>query len=349
MYQFASANVCKENAMSERKKLTVAELAKEVGVSPATVSRVLNHSHMVNQSTYDKVMEAIDRLGYELPESQGMTLLRRTDSNIVVVNISSHMDTDCAEYMNGIQTSAYRYDWVPTLTQNPLDWRSVDSYIKALQTMRAAGLIVLNHVQKDILERINTELPVIQCGEFNEDAHIPYVGIDDFAAARKVVSHLISRGATRISFINAPSRFRFARERRRGYEQALRDAGMKPNPADIVELSDASFAMAHAFISPTLSFSSRPDAIFAATDTIAYAAIIAAREQGLRVPEDISIAGFDNKDISIMSIPKITTVSQPRFQLGFVACEMLHEQCINQTRPHNLTLNTELIIRDSTK
>lgn len=335
--------------MSERKRLTVAELAKEVGVSPATVSRVLNHSHMVNQSTYDKVMEAIDRLGYELPEPQGPALQKRTDSNIIVVNISSHQDTDCTEYMNGIQTSAYRYDWVPVLTQNPLDWRSVDNYIKALQTMRAAGLIVLNHVQKDILERISTELPVIQCGEYNEDAHVPFVGINDFSAARKIVSHLISRGARKVAFVNAPSRFRYSRERRRGYEQALRDAGIEPNPADIVELSDTSFAMAHAFISPTLSFKSRPDAIFAATDTIAYAAIIAAREQGLRVPEDIVIAGFDNRDISIMSIPKITTVSQPRFQLGFVSCEMLHEQWINQTLPQNLTLSTDLIIRDSTR
>lgn len=334
--------------MSERKKLTVAELAKEVGVSPATISRVLNHSHMVNQSTYDKVMEAIDRLGYELPESQGMNLQRRSDANIVVVNISSYLEIDCKDYMNGIQTSAYRYGWTPVLTQNPLSQHTVDSYIKSLQTMRAAGLIVLNHVQKDILERISTELPVIQCGEYNENAHIPYVGIDDFSASRKVVSHLISRGAKRPLMVNAPSRFRYARERRRGFEQALRDADIDFSPADVVELNDASFAMAYSFISPTLSFSTRPDAVFAATDSIAYAAIIAAREQGLRVPEDISIAGFDNLEISIMSIPKITTVSQPRFQLGFVACEMLHEQWINQTLPHNVTLNTELIIRDST-
>lgn len=333
-----------------RKKLTVTDLAKEVGVSPATISRVLNHSNMVNKATYDKVMATLDRLGYELPDQRDHVLRKRNDSNIIAVNVSTVAELNCAEYMNGIQTSAYRYDWTPVLTQNPLNVHSIDAYLKTLQTMRASGLILLNYVEKDILERLQAELPVVQCGEYNEESSLPYAAIDDFSAARMAVSHLISRGARRIVLVNAPSRFHYAQKRRKGFEQALRNVGIEPDPSCIVTLSDASFAMAHTFISPMLSFQSHPDAIFAANDTIAYAAIVAAKEQGLRVPDDISIVGFENQDFSIMSVPKITTVSQPRFQLGFVSCEMLHEQCVNQaTASQNIILNTELIIRGSTK
>lgn len=332
------------------KKLTVTDLAKEVGVSPATISRVLNHSHMVNKSTYDKVIAAIDRLGYEIPEQKDFTLRKRSDSNIVAVNTFSFAGNNCAEYMNGIQTSAYRYGWTPVLTQGPLNPHTVDAYIKTLQTMRAAGLILLNYTPKAILEQLRSALPVVQCGEYNEESSLPYVGIDDCSAARMAVSHLISRGARKIAFINAPSRYHYAQERRKGFEMALRNANIELDPACIVSLSEASFAMAHTYISPMLSFQNRPDAIFAANDTIAYAAIIAAREQGLRVPEDLSVAGFENQDFSIMSVPKITTVSQPRFQLGFISCEILHEQWANQTMPtQNILLNSELIIRSSTK
>lgn len=332
------------------KKLTVADLAKEVGVSPATISRVLNHSHLVNKDTYDKVMEAIDRLGYEIPEQRDFQLRKRNDSNIVAVNLSSFSDIDCAEYMNGIQTSSYRYGWTPVLTQDPLNVHTIDAYLRTLQNMRAAGVILLNHVQTEILDQLIAELPVVQCGEYNENASLPYVGIDDQSATRMAVSHLISRGARKIVFVNGPSRFHYAQVRRRGFEQALRNAGIELDPSCIVSLSEANFAMAHTFISPMLTFQDHPDAIFAANDTIAYAAIVAAKEQGLRVPEDICVIGFGNQEFSIMSVPKITTVSQPRFQLGFIACELLHEQWANQAMPtQNIILNTELIIRGSTK
>lgn len=332
------------------KKLTVADLAKEVGVSPATISRVLNHSHLVNKATYDKVMATIDRLGYEIPEQRDFTLRKRSDSNIVAVNVASIDELNCPEYINGIQTSAYRYEWTPVLTQNPLNAHTIEAYLKTLQSMRAAGLILLNHTQTGILDQLSAELPVVQCGEFNEASSLPYVGIDDFDATRMAVSHLISRGARKIVFVNAPSRYHYAQVRRRGFEQALRNAGLEPDPSCIVSLSEPSFAMAHTFISPMLTFQDHPDAIFAANDTIAYAAIVAAKEQGLRVPEDISVIGFGNQDFSIMSTPKITTVSQPRFQLGFIACELLHEQWANQTMStQNIILNTELIVRGSTK
>lgn len=332
------------------KNITVADLAKEVGVSPATVSRVLNHSHLVSQTTYDKVIEAIDRLGYEMPEQREIVVRKRLDSNIVAVNISTYDDGTHLEYLKGVHTSAYRYEWVPVLTQDPLTMRTVDQYVKTLQRMRVAALLVLNYVERDVLDIIGAEIPVVQCAEYNAMAPYPYVGIDDCTAARSAVSHLISRGARRVALVNASSSFRYARERRRGYEQALRGAGIEYNPAYVIELTEASFAMAHAFVSPMLTFQNRPDAIFATNDIMAYAAISAAREQGFTVPEDISVSGFGNRDISIMASPKITTVGQPRFQMGFVACELLHEQWANPSATtQNIILNTELVIRGSTR
>lgn len=333
-----------------RKNVTVADLAKEAGVSPATVSRVLNHSHLVNQTTCDKVMEAIDRLGYEMPVQRENIVRRRIDSNIIAVNVPVYENGTFAEYLKGIQTSAFRYEWRPVITQDPITLRTLEDYVKVLHQIHAAGLIVLNSIEKDVLARLNTHLPVVQCGDFNPDCNHSYVGIDDCDASRALVSHLISGGSRKIAFINAPSCYRYARERRRGYEMALAAAGIAIDPAYIMELSEASYAMAHAFLSPMFSSKNRPDAIFAANDTIAYAAIAAAKEHGLSVPEDVAVAGFGNMDISVMSTPKITTVSQPRFQMGFVSCELLHEQWSDQPSPaQSILLNSELIIRGSTR
>ncbi|NLF27839.1 MAG: LacI family transcriptional regulator [Clostridiales bacterium] len=334
----------------EGKNITVSDLAREVGVSPATISRVLNHSHLVSKSTYDKVMKVIDRLGYEIPEQRESAIAKKPHGNVVVVNVFDYSDGAYAEYMKGVQTSAYRYDWVPVLTQDPLTEVTMENYIMTLSGMRAAGVLVLNHADKGVLERINAEFPVVQCGEYNEAANLPYVGIDDASAARAIVAHLIAGGARKIAFVNAPSRFRYARERRRGYEQALAAAGIELNPTHVIELSEPSYAMAHAFASPMLTFQNLPDAIFAANDVIAYAVISAAREQGLEIPRDLAVAGFENLEISIMSRPKITTVSQPRFQMGFIGCELLREQWANEAAPtQSIILNTELVVRGSTR
>lgn len=330
------------------KKPTISDLAEIAGVSPATVSRVLNHSHLVNRATYDKVMESIEKIGYELPRHR--ELRKQDSSNIVVVNSSSFCSTNYPEYMKGISTSSHRYNWKPIVTQDSLNETNIESYLKTLDTIRPCGVLLLNHVKKSVLEMLGSKYPVIQCGEYNDASNIPYVGINDCAAARNMVSYLISRGTRRLVLVNAPTRFYFARERQRGFELAMQDAGIAPSKEDIIELPDSTFAMAHVFINSILSINNPPDALFAATDTIAYAAILSAKENGLRVPEDIAIAGFENLNISIMSSPKITTISLPCFQLGFIGCELLHEQYVSQTMStQNILLNTELIIRDSTR
>lgn len=336
------------------KNITVADLAREAGVSPATVSRVLNHSHLVNQQTYDKVMRAIHRLGYEIPspkKGKKNVLCKRIVSNVIAVNVSTYSDGAYAEFLKGIHVSAYRYDWSPVVTQQPITSpESAEEYIKLLHQIRAAGVIFLNHVEVGLLEQISAEFPAIQCGEYDPACSLPYVGVNDYEASRAMVTHLIAGGARKIAFVNGPSHFRYARERRRGYEAALASAGISLDPLYIIELSEVSYTMAHAFLTSMLVFKNHPDAIFAANDVIAYAAVVAAKEHGLSVPEDISIAGFGNMGISSVSIPKITTVSQPDFQMGFVGCELLRERWNNQpSTTQSILLSTELIIRGSTR
>jgi LacI family repressor for deo operon, udp, cdd, tsx, nupC, and nupG len=148
--------------------------------------------------------------------------------------------------------------------------------------------------------------------------------------------------------INGPVKYKYARKRQEGFSEALMQAGITVTPNHIIQLPEFSFDAAVSVSTQLLTMPERPDAIFAASDVFAVATIKAARRLGLHIPEDLGVVGFDNTDLSIMSEPALTTVKQPQFQLGFLACEILIEQIRNiDIAPRQIMLNAELIIRES--
>jgi LacI family repressor for deo operon, udp, cdd, tsx, nupC, and nupG len=173
--------------------------------------------------------------------------------------------------------------------------------------------------------------------------------VDDFLAAKRAVELLLAAGRTRIALLNGPIRYKYAVQRRQGYLEALRNAGLKPCDKWMVQIPDIDFGIALSAAASQLGGSTPPDAYVASSDVLAAAVIRAAKQVGMRVPEDVMVVGFDNVDISRATSPTITTVSLPKFQLGYTACELLIDKINNPAiPPQQVLLGTEMIMREST-
>ena len=213
------------------------------------------------------------------------------------------------------------------------------------------GAIILNALERKYFDFLYKTIPFVQCCEYVENQDlVSYTSIDDVQAAKKVMDYILSTGHKKIGFLMGPERYKYARHRKMGYVQTLETAGIPINPAWIIQLSDLDFGIAVSSIHQLMSQPSHPDAIFAVSDVLAAAAIRGCKSVGLSVPKDVAVTGFDNVEISQATSPSITTINQPKYQLGYMACELLIEKLKNpDSPPKQVLLNTELIIRESTQ
>ncbi len=326
-------------------RITAAQIAERANVSPATVSRFLNHRELVKRPTIEKIEAAMRELGYGfLP---GVS--EEEEQPIVVLNIPGLENSFYQEIIRGAKTAAKAHGCYLLIQESPLKRGAVDDFCRLLKRVRAAGTIILNKLSKDSLEKIRSITPLVQCCEYNEEAGFPYVSIDDREAAENAVEHLIEKGRNKIAFINGPGSFNYAERRQEGFLNAMNNAGLTVPKQWVVQLPEVNYEMAYAAICRLLNGDVRPNAIFGISDVFAAAAIRAAKRFYLKVPEDLMIVGFDNIEFSMMTTPTITTVNQPKMEMGYTAFEILMELMDNPDEEvKSILLDTSLVIREST-
>ncbi|HKM08015.1 MAG TPA: LacI family DNA-binding transcriptional regulator [Sphaerochaeta sp.] len=333
--------------MNHHKKITYSEIAEVSGISIATISRVINNTTSVREETRNAVIEAMQGLGYD---TSILEALSQKSNDLIIFNIPSLDNPFYSLIIKGAKAAALRNGYNMLVNEDPIDDKSIDAFIALLKKTNAAGLITTNCITRANLLKLNASLPLVQCCECIPTANIPFVTIDDVAAARNAVSYLISLGKKRIAFINGPIEYKYAQDRLKGYLQALDAAHIEKDSDSIIQLQEISYDMAVSAAFQLLNSEKRPDAFFASSDVYAAAAIKAARRSSLRVPKDIAIVGFDNIELSSMCTPSITTVNQPKFQLGLLSCEMLIKTISKEQIPiSNMYLDTELIVRETTQ
>ena len=322
-------------------KATISDVAKAAGVSLATVSRAINRKN-VKKATYEKILKAVDEVGYETDKL-------RNSSKLILVAVPDINNPFYSEVIKGISSSAGRHGYQEIMLRTDSHMISYSFFHNIIQSTQVEGLITLDPIiATEITEKLSGEIPLIQCSEYTENSSVSYVSIDDFAASKAATKFIISKGKKDIALINGPQIYKYARNRQKGFIAALEEAGMKVNPDFIVHLPEFSYDAAFSIATQLLSMKERPDAIFAVSDVFAVAAIKAAKKLRLEVPEDIGVVGFDNTNISIIAEPSLTTVRQPQFQMGFLACEMLLEKINNEkTSPKQILLDVEIIVRES--
>lgn len=322
-------------------------VAKEAGVSVATVSRVLNKSNVVSTKTRIRVEEAIKRLNYE-PNMLGRNL-RRSESRMILALIPSISNPFYVPIVNGIEDVATKNGYGVLLCQTNSDRDREEVYFNLLKQKLADGLISLDPtIDIDLLGSVANKYPIIQSCEYSPELNIPYVTIDNHGAGYKAVKHLLSIGKKKVALVNSDYKYMYARLRQEGYIKALKEADIEVRDDYIIN-GENDFESGQGAMRQLLELEDRPDAVFFVSDLLAIGGVKAIADSSLNVPEDIAVVGFDNIKFSSMVNPSITTISQPMYDIGSVSCKKLIDKIQNKDKHiENTIMDFELIIREST-
>ena len=330
--------------------LTISEVAKIAGVSVATISRVLNDSPLVTDKTKQHVRKIIDELDYH-PNVVARSL-RSSKSRALLALVPNISNPFHAEVVHGINKVVYAHDYNLLLCETQGIREREDAFFSMLKQKIVDGILAIDPaVSADNLIEYGASYPIIQCCENKETVNLPYVGVDDEQGAFVAVSHLIETGCRRIALVNASESLGFARLRRQGYLRALTEHGFTPDPDLVIDYQynvgdDRSTEIARRL----LTLPERPDGVFFDYDVIAVGALRALVERGVRVPEDMSIVGFDGSDMTLICTPTLTTIAQPAYQIGKKSAEMLFTLLEGKKlEEREVTLYFELKIRQSTR
>ncbi|MDO4344240.1 MAG: LacI family DNA-binding transcriptional regulator [Eubacteriales bacterium] len=327
--------------------VSIFTIAEKAGISTATVSRVLNHPELVNSKTVELVRSTMKELDYVPRRSSAQK--NKSTSKLLLVNVFQISNPFYSEVIRGIEASASNHNYRTLISQETLSTdEEIRSFMSFAKSLHISGVILCSPLSRpEQYHQIGDSIPLVQCCEYLSEDH-SYVSINDYKAAFSAMEHIYSQGRRKIAFINGPTTYKYSKERQRGYDSFIHQAGLSAYPGWCVSLAEINYDMAYASACQMLTSGNPPDAIFASSDLIAAAVIKAAQQYRLNVPEDLVVVGFDNIDISTISSPSITTVSQPRFQIGYTAGEILNEHMTSSVaHTQHILHNTELIIRQS--
>jgi LacI family transcriptional regulator len=331
---------------TNRKTVTIQDVARTAGVSVSTVSRVLNDKDDVAYETYEKVQDVIQELGYT--SSLAARSMRSRRTNVVGLIIPDVGDPFSVQVLRGVNRAIAElgYDLIVYTSGSIKKDSSAGRerhYVSLLNGSITDGIIVVTPTATTF----STTSPVVAVDPNNEIPEFPAVIATNRDGALAMMEYLISLGHRRIGFIGGRPELQSAVRRLQGYEDGLRQANIPIAPA-LIQAGDFTTERGFICAQKLLGLSDPPTAIFAANDQSAIGAIQAAHQAGLRIPDDLSVVGFDNiPEASFMS-PGLTTVDQFIDRMGYVATEMLIDLIQGEMLESNLhKIPTRLIVRDT--
>ncbi|MGD0237224.1 MAG: LacI family DNA-binding transcriptional regulator [Syntrophorhabdales bacterium] len=324
----------------------IVDVALKANVSIATVSRVVNNaSHKVNAITRKRVLEAIKELDYR-PNALAIGLLMKKTMTVGII-IPDISNPYYAEIVRGVQDMADQHGYAVILLNTDRLQERITKHIHFLREKSADGIIFSGgaiHGEKVLssLEEFRDRVVVI--GHHRVES--PAVMIDNAGGAAKATRHLIELGHKRIAFIGGPDKSASAKDRVAGYKSAMIHQGY---PVDRNLIGKGDFTPRSGYLAAKeLIEKEDPTAIFAANDQMAFGAIRAANELGLRVPVDLAVVGFDNIPFGSYFDPPLTTVEVPMYRVGAAAMEMLVNLISRKHAEELRSFGTKLIVRAST-
>ncbi|MGC4890339.1 LacI family DNA-binding transcriptional regulator [Micromonospora sp. DT227] len=334
--------------MTTAQRPTLEAVARRAGVSRATVSRVVNGSTTVAESIQQAVRRAVEELGY-VPNLAARSLVtQRTDSvALVMPEAATRVFSDDQVFPGIIRGAAQELEaadkqLVLMLAGSPAGHERVERYTTG---RHVDGVLFASlHGEDPLPGRLaRLGIPVVCSGRPLGGADVPYVDVDHTGGVTRAVEHLIATGRRRIATIAGPQDMVAGIERLIGYRAALTAAGLP----ELVAYGDFTRESGTAAMRELLAADPELDAVFAASDLMAHAALRALREAGRRVPEDVAVIGFDDIETAAYTEPPLTTVRQPIVELGRAMTRQLLRIAAGEHVEQALMLPTELILRDS--
>ncbi|MEV4316234.1 LacI family DNA-binding transcriptional regulator [Actinocrispum sp. NPDC049592] len=332
--------------MQPSSRVTIRDVAARAGVSVATVSKVINHRYGVAAETNARVLAVIEELGYEA--SLVAQSLRNHRTNVIGILVAD-IEPFSTELLKGAADAIRETGYELVVysaggrTGDNTGWER--RYLSRLSGTLIDGAVLVTPTVVDV----QYEAPIVAVDPHTGPSSLLTVDSDNLHGGRLATEHLLSLGHRRIAMLTGRADLQSAQLRERGYRQALSDAGV-PVDEKLVRIGDYDPEIATAAARDLLSTEDRPTAVFGANDLSAIATIEVARELGLRVPEDLSVVGFDNVPESAFCTPPLTTVDQPIRRMGKRAVEDLIK-LIRGEQPDTMhvTLETKLVVRQSAR
>ncbi len=325
-------------------RATIGDVAAQAGVSIATVSRVVNGRYGVAPGTSSRVQAVIADLGYE--SSLVARSLRSRRTNVIGI-IVADLEPFSAELLKGAARAirGTGYELIVYSggghVEDDAGWER--RYLSRLSGTLTDGTILVTPSVVDV----SASGPVVAVDPHAGSSEMPTVDSENLQGAVAATDYLIELGHRRIGFLAGRSDLESARRRERGYREAISKAGI-PFDADLIRIGGYTEESASSPARELLMMTDRPTAIFAANDASAIQTMRVASELGLKVPDDLSVIGFDNIPESALTTPPLTTIDQSIQQMGYEAAKLLVGLINEPDRdPIHLTLPTELVVRQS--
>nr|WP_315189249.1 LacI family DNA-binding transcriptional regulator [uncultured Albidiferax sp.] len=326
---------------------TLAEIATAAGVSTMTASRAINDQPGVSRSTRDAILKLAHNMGYVANRSAQK--LSGGRSRVIGLLASDLGNAFTSSLVSGaVQAVAAAGNEVLIYSLLDRAQRPNDNVLQLLQQF-TDGVIAILPYQFGFVESLSAaQVPVVTIDQHTEHAEFPSIAADSYGGARSAMLHLAELGHRRIAFITGDERMNSARDRHRAYDDAVAILGLERDPA-LVLSGDYSLGSGRTAAQQLLALPVRPTALFAANDLSAFGAMAVLQTAGLRVPQDISVVGFDDLEAASLVHPGLTTVRQPINEMGRAAANTLLALIAGlDVATQQVSLPTELVVRAST-
>ena len=333
-------------------KATITDIARELNVTPSTVSRALSNHTAISSSTKEAVRQVAKKLNYH--PNRVASSLRLGRSRIVGVIIPSAEMNFFGSVVHGIEKIASENDFNVLIYQSneleEIERKGVGTFLRS----RVDGVLAsISKETRDIahFEEIKKQgVPLVLFDRVHEDLNVPAVSIDDYQGAFEATKHLIEQGCSRIAHIAGPQHVSIFRQRLNGYKEALKINGFSIDEALIIE-GNLTIGSGYASMSQLLGQTNAPDGVFAVEDFSALGAMKALKEKGIYIPAEVAVIGFANEAFGEHITPSLSTIDQQTIRMGEEAAKLFFELSKDDTfykkPPKKIVLNPVLLCRNS--
>jgi LacI family transcriptional regulator len=308
---------------------------------------VINETRFVSEELRARVLEVMEELNYQ-PSAVARSL-RRKETQTIGMMVPDSSNPFFAEVARGIEDTSFDQEYSVILCNSDGDMKKEQFYINVLVEKRVDGIIFVaaggsaQHI-RSLLER---NMPLVVVDREIADVEVDSVLTDNLQGGYLATKHLIELGHRRIGCITGPSDLTPSAERVIGYERALMERNLAVNE-NLILKGDFQYESGYQAVREFLTMDEPPTAVFACNDLMAVGAISGVRENGGRVPEDLAIVGFDDVDLASFTNPPLTTIVQPKYEMGVLAAQMLMERIKDKAMPpRRRLLKTTLVVRES--
>lgn len=336
-------------------QVTIKDIARELGISPSTVSRALKDHPDISPETKKAVNELAEKLNYQ-PNVVALSL-RQSKTNTIGVVIPEIVHFFFSTVISGIEDVAYKAGYNVILTQSNESFQREATDIKALFNSRVDGMLIslsrettnFDHIEAMIAKGVS----IVFFDRVYDNKNTSKVIVDDFSGAKEATLHLIDQGCKRIAHLEGPPNLEITKQRLEGYLEALKERNMPIDTNLIVSCPQGTIEEGRKATEKLLSMSPLPDGLFSTNDPAAMGAMQAIKGKGLNIPNDIAVVGFSNWLFCSLMDPPLSSVDQPGFEMGQEAAKLLIRQIEMKTKqdtepqPETKELKTRLVIRES--